>query len=112
MTALSVALSLGAAGCTRTSDGSIIMRKPSFNLLHFREEEPARIVPSRTLTRPTSAPLPASMAGARHAPGQTVVTVAPMKIARNPPFSSVDPGKPLACRNVKAATGRIRVVCT
>src|SRR5690349_5817265 len=69
VTALSVAALIGTSGCTKTSDGSIVMKKPSFGrVLGFRafpslggfmgfggDEEPARIVPSQTL-----APEPAS----------------------------------------------------
>ena len=102
---LGVALSLASA-CTRTSDGSVVMRRPLLgNLLGFRkEEEAARIVPSRALTQPP----PQTVAAAR----PLAVIVPSMQIARNPPFKKVDPDKPLACSNVKSASGRIRVVCS
>jgi hypothetical protein len=112
LAALSVAAPLAAA-CTRTSDGSIVMRGPSLSgLLHYGadDEEPARIVPSRTLPRPASQPL-GSLAVARPAP-QPAVSVPAVNIARNPPFRRADPAKPLSCTNAKTAEGRIHVVCS
>jgi hypothetical protein len=112
LAALSVTAPL-AAGCTRTSDGSIVMRGSSLGgLLHYSadDEKPARIVPSRTLPRPASQPL-GSLAVARPA-GQPAVGVPSMSIARNPPFRRADPTKPLSCTNAKTAEGRIHVVCT
>src|SRR5437762_120269 len=96
LTVLGMALLAGAGGCTRASDGPIEMRRPSLGkLFSFREEEPARIVPSRSLPRPATQPLPTSLAVSRPAPSQPDVTVPSMQIARNPPFRNVDPKKPL-----------------
>jgi hypothetical protein len=113
LAALSVTAPL-AAGCTRTSDGSIVMRGPSLSgLLHYGadDEEPARIVPSRTLPRQTSQPLATSLAVARPA-RQPTVSIPSVNIARTPPFRRADPAKPLSCTNAKTAEGRIHVVCT
>ena len=107
---LGVALSL-AGGCTRTSDGSVVMRRPILGkLLGFRkdEQEPARIVPSRTA-------IPAPPAVAAAAPSATrrpTLAVPSIGLVKKAPFRTVDPDKPLACANVKNASGRVRVVCS
>jgi hypothetical protein len=108
---LGVALSL-AGGCTRTSDGSVVMRRPLFGkLLGFRkDEQQARIVPSRT-----AQPLPSRAVAAGAAPSavhRPIVEVPSMQLVKNPPFRTVDPDKPLSCENVKNASGRVRVVCS
>lgn len=107
---LGVALSLAGGGCARTSDGSIVMRRPALGgLLGFRkDEEVARIVPARTA--PT--PRPGATADAPSAARRPVVAVPSMQLVKNPPFRTVDPGKPLACANMKNASGRVRVVCS
>ena len=107
---LGVALSLAAGGCTRTSDGSIVMRRPALGgLLGFRkDEQAARIVPSRTVQ---PAP-PAVAAAAPTAARRPTVAVPSMPLVKNPPFRTVDPDKPLSCTNVKNASGRVRVVCS
>ena len=113
LAALSITAPL-AGGCTRTSDGSIVMRRPLFgDLLRYGadDEQQARIVPSRTLPRQASQPSGASLAVARPNP-QPTVSVPSMNIAKKPPFRDVDPTKPLSCINTKTAEGRIRVVCT
>jgi hypothetical protein len=108
-----MALLASAGGCMRASDGSIEMRRASRGkLFSFREEEPARIVPSRSLPRQATLPLPTSLDVARPAPSPPEVTVPAIQIAKNPPFRNVDPSKPLSCSNEKTASGRIRVVCT
>jgi hypothetical protein len=113
LAALSFAAPL-AAGCTRTSDGSVVMRRPLFGgLLRYRadDEQAARIVPSRTLPRQSSQP-PAPSFAVAHPDPQPTVSVPAMNIARKPPIRNVDPAKPLSCTNTKTAEGRIRVVCT
>jgi hypothetical protein len=103
-----------AAGCTRTSDGSIVMRRPSLGgLLHFREDEDqARIVPSRTLPRQSPRPLNMTPAIAPANPVQPTISVPSMSIAKDPPFRNIDPAKPMSCTNTKTPEGRFRVVCT
>jgi len=111
MAALGMALLVGASACTRTSDGSIVMRKPTF--LGFGGNDPA---PRSQLdvgppVYAEVAPVPARPAYRRPAPQQAKVTIPSMSIARNPPFKRANPDKPLSCRNEKTSTGRIRVVC-
>jgi hypothetical protein len=110
---LSVAAPL-AAGCTRTSDGSIVMDKPLFGgLLRYGadEEQQARIVPSRTLPRQPAQPRGPNLAVARPDP-QPTLRVPAVNIVRKPPFRTVDPTRPLSCANTRTAEGRIRVICT
>jgi hypothetical protein len=109
-TALSMAMLVGAGGCTRTSDGSIEMMRPSLTGL-FDDDEPAVIVPSRTLTRPVTQPVPTRLAGTRPRLIPPKVSVPTMKIANNPPLQPADPAKPLSCKNSRTATGRIQVIC-
>ena len=101
-----------ATGCTRTSDGSIVMRGPSLGFLHYGpdDEEPARIVPSRTLPQ-ASQPSGTSLAVARPTL-QPTVSVPSMNIVRSPPFRHIDPTKPLSCTNARTAEGRIHVICS
>jgi hypothetical protein len=111
MTAFGVAVLIGAAGCTRTSDGSFVMRKPAMfsRLAMFGDREP-----DVTTRSPTMAPPP-------YAGTQTAATVRPQRKARitapslslikNPPFKRADPSKPMSCHN-ESTTGRIRVVCS
>jgi hypothetical protein len=110
-----VTVSCGAAattGCTRTSDGSIVMRKPTLlgRVLNFRNDDHAS--GPTTLGPPVytqmSSVAPTRPAKRRLAP----VAVPSMNLSKNAPFKRADPNKPLACHNEKSASGRIRVVCT
>ena len=110
MTALGMAVLIGAAGCTRTSDGSYVMRKP-VALTRFlglgksnpapvhtaQVNEPRYFPPQRTAAPP---------------PARRVNFTAPsLSIAKNPPFKRPKSGKPISCRNETGRSGRIRVVC-
>ena len=119
VTALGVAALIGTSGCTKTSDGSIVMRKPSFGrILGFGgmgfggDEQPARIVPSQTLDPEPASPMPASTAPRRAAQRQSSVTIPSMSLTENPPFKQSDPDKPISCRNETGAAGRVRFVCS
>jgi hypothetical protein len=109
---LALAVLVGAAGCTRTSDGSIELKTPSFGrLLSFDDqEEQARIVPSRTLAQPAVEPVPAGKP-ARSGPRRATIAVPTMSIGEDAPFRRADPARPMTCRNEKTSTGRIRYVC-
>ena len=112
-TALGMVVLVAAGGCTRTSDGSIEMATPSFSgLFDFGDEKPAVIVPSRTLTRPVTQPVPTRLAASRPRQKAPEVSIPTMSIAKNPPFKPTDPARQLSCRNSRTATGRIQFVCT
>lgn len=113
VTVLGVAMLAATAGCTRTSDGSLEMRRPSLGRLFgsAREEEPAVTVPSRTLPSATSQPLPARLSADRPRSAVPNVSLPSLAIAKNPPFKPSPSGKPLSCVNSKTPDGRIKVVC-
>ena len=110
--ALGMTALVAVAGCTRTSDGSIVMAQPSFggSILSFGGNEEVRVVPSQTIRPPAVQPKPTSVRRAE--PRVPKVTIPSMSIAKNPPFKGIQPDKPLSCRNETTSTGRIRVVCT
>jgi hypothetical protein len=88
------------------------MKRPSLGkMFSFRDEEPAVIVPSKTLTRRTSQPLPAKLPVERARSRAPKIAMPPMKLVKNPPFKQVGPARPLSCRNSKTASGRVQIVC-
>jgi hypothetical protein len=113
MASLGVAALIGTAGCTKTSDGSIVLKEPSFShILGFGDdEEAARIVPSQTLDL-EPVPPPARAAPRRVAQSQSNVTIPSMSLADNPPFKLSEPDKPISCHNETSPTGRVRFVCS
>ena len=119
LTALSVAVLVGAAGCTRTSDGSFVMRRPSFSrLLSSDSDEQARIVHSKTLSQQQAAapaqavsPPRTTRPMRRTTQNQAKLTIPAMSITKSVPFKRSDPAKPLACKNETSPSGRVRVVC-
>jgi hypothetical protein len=114
VTALGLAVLAATAGCTRTSDGSLEMKRPSLSfgrLLSFgKDDDAAVVVPSKTLPPITSQPVPARLSANRAKPAAPKVSVPALKIAKNPPFKPA--GKALTCRNTTTPTGRVKVVCT
>jgi hypothetical protein len=114
MTAVGMAVLIGAAGCTRTSDGSFELHRPAVfsRLMSFRASNPAaqyEVQPNEPRTFP---PAYARPAVSRPAPRLAKVTGPSLSIVRNAPFKRTNPGKPLACRNETSLAGRIRVVCS
>lgn len=105
-----------ASGCTRTSDGSVVLARPmaipSFGLrAPARTYEPPPVVQQ---LQPSDAPVMAQAAPVRPArPARRVVPEVKMwKPAMvKAPFLPSESSKQLACRNETAAGGRVRVVC-
>jgi hypothetical protein len=114
VTAVGMAMLIGAAGCMRTSDGSYVLRRPAMfsRLLNFRDREPAPQYQVQVNEPRTYPPAYARPAGSRTAPRQVKVTAPTLSIIKNPPFRRADPSKPLSCRNETSSFGRIRVVCS
>jgi hypothetical protein len=114
MTAVGIAVLIGAAGCTRTSDGSYVLRRPAMfsRLMHSRDREPALQNQVQVNEPRTYPPAYARPAVSRTAPRQAKVTAPSLSIIRNAPFRRPDPSKPLSCRNETSSSGRIRVVCS
>ena len=105
-----------ATGCTRTSDGSIVIADPpklAFGVPAFlrgKQERPVaadpRIAALSTLPparRVVAAPPPRKRALPR---------VSAWRVSGvSAPFVRPDPQKPLSCRNAQSRTGRVRVIC-
>jgi hypothetical protein len=104
------------SGCTRTSDGSVVLARPmampSFGLnAPARTYEPPPVVQQ---LQPSDAPVVAQVAPVRPArPARRVVPEVKMwKPAMvKAPFVPSESSKQLACRNETSAGGRVRVVC-
>jgi hypothetical protein len=114
MTAFGVAVLIGAAGCTRTSDGSYVMRKPAmFSRLAMFGDKEAEVAPrSPAIASPPYANTQAAPTAPRARPQrQAKITGPSLSLIKNPPFKRTDPSKPISCRN-ESTTGRIRVVCS
>lgn len=129
---MSIAL-LVPTGCTRTSDGTVVMApppgyswmrdrlsNPSFS--GFRQREPAPDIASYPPPPPAEAqPAPPRREAART---RRVEPAADPPDARRPsrppsvmrigvraPFEQSEAGQPLNCRNEQTESGRIKVVC-
>lgn len=110
------------AGCTRTSDGSVVLARPASLARVFQRESPQpsygpafRQLPSGP---PPVAPAPPpQVAASAPPPGAAArtqrrgVNVQGWRPAVKPPFARADPSRPLSCRNETSAGGRVRVVC-
>lgn len=107
-------LAAATSGCTRTSDGSYVMRRPAMlnRIIPPREHRVAVASldagPAVYEVQQSAPPPSVSPRVGRKLP---TVSMPSMSIARNPPFKLADPDKPLSCYNETSATGRIRVVC-
>ena len=114
MTALGIAMLIGAASCTRTSDGSFELRRPAVfgRLMNFRQSDPAPQYQVQANEPRAFPPADARPAVSRPSPRLAKVTGPSLSIARNAPFRRADPRKPLSCRNETSSAGRIRVVCS
>jgi hypothetical protein len=107
MTAVGMVVLIGAAGCTRTSDGSIVP------VMFSRFADPAPVPQYQAqVNEPRTYPPARARPAAKAAPRVAKVTGPSMSIVKNPPFKRVDPSQPLSCRNETSPSGRIRVVCS
>ena len=109
MTAVGIAVLIGAAGCTRTSDGSYVLRRPA---MFSRDRDPALQYQVQANEPRSYPPAHVRPAVSRSAPRQAKVTAPSLGIIRNVPFKRPDPSKPISCRNEATSSGRIRVVCS
>jgi hypothetical protein len=108
-TILSIALILagiGTAGCSRSSDGTILYANP-VNRMLGTEEPMSRPDPAAAATFPEPPPPVRTAPPARRAPLR-LWDVRPVQ----PPFVSARTAASLlSCRNETAPGGRVRVVC-
>ena len=92
---------IGAAGCTRTSDGSYVMRKPAmFSRLAMFGDREAEVAPRAAVSRRRPTPARRQSNPRRARPQrQAKVTAPSLSLIKNPPFKRPDPSKPISCHN-------------
>lgn len=118
VTALGITMLIATGGCTRTSDGSYVMRRPAMLNHVIGEQQPvAELQPvsppvyAEVAPPPVSSPPPQPVSSPPPQSKMPTVTVPAMSLTSNPPFRRADPDKPLSCKNETTSTGRIRFVC-
>jgi hypothetical protein len=102
------------AGCTRTSDGSVVLARPS-RLTSFARPQPAPVyspAPAVALAAPPAAPEPERRIArpVRWAGAAGAIPTWKVQVVK-PPFEQTAPDDPLSCRNETSPVGRVRVVC-
>lgn len=102
---------VAGAGCTRTSDGSVVMKTPAMPGLFARATTRQSFGPDQRAVALAEFP-PATQVSSPPRRGRVVPpigtwTVQPVKA----PFERSDPEKPLNCRNEASAQGRVKVTC-
>lgn len=104
---------VAGAGCTRTSDGSVVMKTPAMPSLFARPSARQPLGPDPRAVALAQFPPPQQPVASspphrgRVVPPIGTWTVQPVKA----PFERSDPEKPLNCRNETSAQGRIKVTC-
>jgi hypothetical protein len=106
-------------GCTRTSDGSVVLARPLISMPFLRPglgsatpSEPvgefsATEFPPPQPSLPETKPVPPP----EKAAARVVPDIQLFKPSIKPPFARSDPSRLPSCRNEPSPTGRIRVVC-
>jgi hypothetical protein len=104
------------AGCTRTSDGTVVMAQPvnlSLGVPSFLQRKDRNEAPAAAATAFPPAPRQAAPAPRRAAARNRVVPRVsvwrPTAVAA--PFIGSRSDKPLTCHDETGANGRVRVVC-
>lgn len=111
--ALGCSLLLMGAGCSRSSDGSVIVNAPPSLAFavppYLRPDAAGTGVRSAALS---SFPPPPATPAVRGQSRNTVPRVKAWKVAGvKPPFERADPEAPITCRNETRGGGRVKVVC-
>ena len=105
---------LVAAGCSRSSDGSVVVNAPpslAFVVPPYLRPDGAGAGVQSTVTT-SSFPPPPKAPTVRSKPRKTVPRVETWKVSGvKPPFERADPEAPLTCRNETRDGGRVKVVC-
>lgn len=108
---------LAASGCTRTSDGSVEFQ-PNYGMPElpslFKRKTASGPVVIATTAFPAPPPAPVSIAAPQKPRPARKATQRPRKSASVQPAAQVTPAPPsdpIACRNVTAASGRVKYVC-
>lgn len=113
LTAILVACAAGAAGgCTRTSDGSVVMTySPSLPHFLYRDRPEEAISPRERMASLDHFPATPGGDKARH-PRATPQKLRAWKVQTiETPFNSSGSERALRCHNESSPDGRIRVVC-
>lgn len=103
---------VATAGCTRTSDGSVVMSTPAMPSLFGRSASRENFAPDQRGVAlaelpPATAPAPQPR---RHASASSQIGSWKVQTVKAP-FERADPEKPLNCRNETSAQGRVRMTC-
>ncbi|MGI6852446.1 hypothetical protein [Mesorhizobium sp. 1B3] len=102
-----------STGCTRTSDGSVVMNTPPMPKLFASRSPQPTYTPDQTvmLTQlpPPPAPAPAQAPRRRHDRSMPVGGFKMQTVKA--PFERSNPEQPLDCRNETSPQGRVKVVC-
>lgn len=101
-----------ATGCTRTSDGSVVMSTPAMPSLFGRSASREAFAPDQRSI--ALAELPPATTPAPQPPRHANVSsqMGSWKVQTvKAPFERADPNKPLNCRNETSAQGRVRMTC-
>lgn len=114
-----VAIACGglSSGCTRTSDGSVVLARPVSLprvLGPATQPQPSYANPSFQQLPPDPEPALASAAPPPVVtrPRRTGTSVQAWRPAVvKTPFERTDPSRPISCQNATSAGGRVRVVC-
>lgn len=103
---------LAGTGCTRTSDGSVVMKTPPTmpKLFASRPEQPVVDQTVMLTQLPPPSPAPVATPASRKAHAMPSVSGWKMQTVKAP-FERSDPEKPLNCRNDTSPQGRVKVVC-
>lgn len=112
--ALGCSALLAAGGCSRSSDGSVVVNAPprlAFAVPPYLRPDGTGSDVQATVASSSFPPPPAAPA-VRGKPRKTVPSVETWKVAGvKPPFERADPEAPLTCRNETGDGGRVKVVC-
>lgn len=108
-------LGLGAAGCTRTSDGSVEFHRPDYGTYGWFTRRAADPVepPAMAFPPPPAAPQPV-MAEPTRPSGKS--SVRPRRVAAQPslvsqPQVTADAPAQITCRHLPQPGGRVKYVC-
>lgn len=114
---------IASGGCTRTSDGSIVMAEPalpSYRPWWNRTPPDPQPAPAAFPPEPTLTPAPIATQPVRHVStparpssqaGKAAKRFSGMRVGVRAPFTPSESGKPLNCANKTQPGGRVKVVC-
>lgn len=106
---------LAAGGCSRSSDGSVVVNAPprlAFAVPPYLRPDGPGAGGQATVASTSFPPPPPAPPAVRGKPRAAAPRVETWKVAGvKPPFERADPETPLTCRDETGDGGRIKVVC-